>query len=58
MYEGYDPDRIGLEPSGPSMCQHCSKARAEVEVEIPTPENGRETVNLCVACATERQEAK
>ena len=37
-------------------CQHCSEAEAEVEVEIPIPENGRETVHLCVACATETEE--
>lgn len=37
-------------------CQHCNKAEAEVEVEIPIPENGREIVELCIACAIETEE--
>lgn len=37
-------------------CQHCGEAEAEVEVDIPIPENGIETVSLCVECATETKE--
>ena len=49
--------RILLEKAGETMkCQYCSEAEAEVEVEIPIPENGRETVELCVDCATETKE--
>ena len=35
-------------------CQHCKKAEAEVEAEIPMPENGDSKIlHLCVDCVVE-----
>ena len=35
-------------------CQHCDKVEAEVEAEIPMPENGdTKTLHLCIDCVVD-----